>query len=372
LEEAQEHLRKRFAEAKIQAEQTFSQSTMGTMNSMPTSQWRPVPPAGQTAQFLALEEQVAAVIANTQSKVEKMDQIIRSRSPSPRESLGETVGQTSDYQQQRRQEQQQWQQEHYYQQLQPDVRDELQPTEVRTSALGPTNHDRRLEQRLKELEQEVERLSRSPELAATVAGAGTGHIVGVADRAQRPPRRSVLSQLLLQEQSPPPAKTLAQTPPPPPPASSRPSPRQHNDLDHMSSGPSPQQWSNVDTSKRAEAAAKRQRQKEYAASLRQRNRKSNQRQRRTSPQLHGSPTPHNSSTSPGMQPRTSMSYQVDSSTPLAGASSPSPSPSMTTTLSMHYEVDRSADDVRIDVEDIDRSMERIMAAAVAARGRLSS
>ena len=266
-----------------------------------SQQWRSVPPAGQAAQILALEEQVAEVIANTQSKVEKMEQIIRSRSPSPRESPAEMVRQTSDYQQQ--EPEQQWQQEHHYHQFRPDVRDELQPIEAQARVVDPTTHGKRLEQRLKELEQEVERLS-NPR-CATVAGVDhTG--VSVADKAQRP-RRSYLPAA--PGSVSPPAKT------------------QHSHLHrrrvtaevvnsirrHRATA---QQWSNIDASKRSGRQLKAKTRSTQQAYVTEKN----QRQHILLRKAHARPTALNSSSSPGSPNGISRSYEVGSPTPMENTS----------------------------------------------------
>ena len=137
-----------------------------------------------TQQILLLEKQVTAVLEATQRKVELMDEVIRSRSPSPPPRFQFT-------------------------QVPPPPRTNSQASSV-SSASSPTEEvvralrgdvehaeehttqamesNARLEQRLMELEQEVVRLSASPPMAP-------------AGRAGRP-GRSALSQMLLSHSPP--------------------------------------------------------------------------------------------------------------------------------------------------------------------------
>ena len=135
-------------------------------------------PSPPLADVLALERRVGELITDTEQKVERLDEIIRSRSPSPQAT---------------------------------DIAD---PSEQATTAMGSddagTRHDLEatimpqeaqaapaksaLEERLHALEQEVHRLSSSP---AAHAANGNASPAGMGDK----PGRSVLAQVLAQ--SPP-------------------------------------------------------------------------------------------------------------------------------------------------------------------------
>ena len=143
----------------------------------------PLPPARTPspplADVLALERRVGELITDTEQKVERLDEIIRSRSPSPQATdmaapsdLGTTAMGSDD----------------------AGTRQDLAATTIMPQEAQAAAAKSALEARLHALEQEVHRLSSSP---AAHAANGNASPAGMGDK----PGRSVLAQVLAQ--SPP-------------------------------------------------------------------------------------------------------------------------------------------------------------------------